>query len=73
MGNLFFKLLQQITLELPNTELHILSNGKVFAWENWAISLPEIDNPRMMIGVPIYSDYYQVHDFIVQAKNAFNS
>lgn len=25
-----------------------------------------------MFGIPLYSDFYQVHDYIVQAKEAFN-
>ncbi len=24
-----------------------------------------------MIGIPLYSDFYQIHDYIVQAENAF--
>ncbi len=72
MGDLFFKLIEQITVELPQTELHILTNGRTFAWKHWAERLSLIDNPRMMLGIPLYSDYYQVHDYIVQAKDAFN-
>jgi His-Xaa-Ser system radical SAM maturase HxsC len=72
MGELFFKLLEQITFELPNTEIHVLTNGRSFAWEHLAARLSEIDNQRMMFGIPLYSDYYQTHDYIVQAKDAFN-
>jgi len=72
MGELFFKLLDQITTQLPNTELHILTNGRIFAWQQWANRLAEVNNPRLMLGIPVYSDYYQVHDYIVQAKDAFN-
>ena len=72
MGGLFFKLIEQITNELPGTELHILTNGRIFAWEKWAERLAQVNNPRMMLGIPVYADYYQVHDYIVQAKDAFN-
>jgi His-Xaa-Ser system radical SAM maturase HxsC len=72
MGGRFFSLIQQITTELPDTELHILTNGRSFAWEEMAARLAEIDNPRMMLGIPLYADYYQVHDYIVQAKDAFD-
>ena len=27
---------------------------------------------RLMLGIPLYADYYQVHDYIVQAKGAFD-
>lgn len=72
MGELFFKLLELITHELPKTEVHILTNGRSFAWEHMAERLAQVDNPRMMLGIPLYADYYQVHDYIVQAKDAFN-
>ncbi|MFC0513543.1 His-Xaa-Ser system radical SAM maturase HxsC [Mucilaginibacter angelicae] len=72
MGELFFQLLELITRELPDTEIHILTNGRSFAWEHMAERLAQVNNPRMMLGIPLYADYYQVHDYIVQAKDAFN-
>ncbi|MEP7108677.1 MAG: His-Xaa-Ser system radical SAM maturase HxsC [Ferruginibacter sp.] len=72
MGELFFKLLEQIKTELPETEVHVLTNGRTFAWNNMAERLAQVDLKRLMLGVPVYADYYQVHDYIVQAKNAFN-
>jgi His-Xaa-Ser system radical SAM maturase HxsC len=72
MGELFFKLLEQVKTELPDTEVHVLTNGRSFAWNNMAERLAQIDFKRLMLGIPVYADYYQVHDYIVQAKNAFN-
>ncbi len=72
MGDKFFELLLQIKNLLPDTEVHVLTNGRSFAWNSFAEKLGEIDNHRIMLGIPIYSDYYQVHDHIVQAENAFN-
>ena len=71
MGELFFNLMKQLKLELPNTEIHVLTNGRSFAWNQMAEKLGQINNPRLMLGIPIYSDYYQIHDYIVQAENAF--
>jgi His-Xaa-Ser system radical SAM maturase HxsC len=72
MGELFFQLLENIKANLPETEIHILTNGRSFAWHNMAERLAVIGYERMMLGIPVYSDYYQVHDYIVQAKDAFN-
>ncbi|MDP9047519.1 MAG: His-Xaa-Ser system radical SAM maturase HxsC [Bacteroidota bacterium] len=72
MGELFFQLLDQITSELPDTDIHVLTNGRSFAWEHMADRLAQVNNPRLMLGVPVYADYYQVHDYIVQAKDAFH-
>jgi His-Xaa-Ser system radical SAM maturase HxsC len=72
MGDLFFDLLSQIKTELPDTEIHVLTNGRSFAWNNMAERLGELEYSRLMLGIPLYADYYQVHDYIVQAENAFN-
>lgn len=71
MGDLFFELLRQIKTELPDTEVHVLTNGRSFAWNHMAQRLGELDYKNLMLGIPLYSDYYQIHDYIVQAKNAF--
>lgn len=71
LGNLFFKMLSKIKEKLPNTEVHILSNGRSFAWKVMAKTLSEINNNKITIGIPIYSDFYQLHDYIVQSRNAF--
>ncbi|MHB1922893.1 MAG: His-Xaa-Ser system radical SAM maturase HxsC, partial [Chitinophagaceae bacterium] len=72
MGELFFRMLEHIKTSLPNTEVHVLSNGRSFAWNDMAARLGKIKYNRMMVGIPIYADYYQLHDYIVQAKDAFN-
>lgn len=71
MGELFFSLMGQLKEQLPNTEIHVLTNGRSFAWNHMAEKLGQIDNKRLMLGIPVYSDYYQSHDYIVQAENAF--
>jgi His-Xaa-Ser system radical SAM maturase HxsC len=71
MGDLFFQLLRQIKTELPDTEVHVLTNGRSFAWESAAENYADLDFKRCMLGIPVYADYYQVHDYIVQAPNAF--
>ncbi|RYE57214.1 MAG: His-Xaa-Ser system radical SAM maturase HxsC [Sphingobacteriales bacterium] len=72
MGSLFFDMLEQFKLELPETELHCLTNGRSFAWKNIADRLAQLELNTLMLGIPLYSDYYQTHDYIVQAKDAFN-
>jgi His-Xaa-Ser system radical SAM maturase HxsC len=72
MGDLFFKLLSLIKRELPDTEIHCLTNGRVFVGMDYAKKLGSLDYKRLMLGIPLYSDYYLQHDYIVQAKNAWN-
>jgi His-Xaa-Ser system radical SAM maturase HxsC len=72
MGEEYFELLGLIKEELPNTEIHCLTNGRSFAWPNMAKRLASLEFNRLMLGIPLYSDFYQAHDYIVQAKDAFN-
>lgn len=70
-GEYFFLLLEHIKEQLPNTEIHILTNGRSFAWYEFAERYANVATNRMMVGIPVYSDYYQLHDYIVQSKKAF--
>lgn len=56
---------------LPNTALHILSNGRLFYYGSFARKLGAIEHPDLMIGIPVYSDLPAVHDFVVQTEGAF--
>ncbi|RZJ91493.1 MAG: His-Xaa-Ser system radical SAM maturase HxsC [Chryseobacterium sp.] len=72
LGTRFLQLLNQLKDELPETEVHCLTNGRTFAWENIAQKVGEMNNQRLMLAIPLYADVYQIHDYVVQAKDAFN-
>jgi len=72
LGDRLYQLLSTIKQSLPETEIHMLTNGRLFAWKNWAWKLAELEMNRLMLGIPLYSDYPAHHDFIVQAKDAFS-
>ncbi len=57
---------------LPDTALHILSNGRFFYYGSYAKKLADTGHPDLMIGVPLYSDLDSEHDFVVQAAGAFD-
>lgn len=56
---------------LPNTAVHLLTNGRMFAYLSYAEALAAIHHPDLMLGVPLYSDLDYEHDHIVQAQSAF--
>lgn len=72
LGRRLVTLLALIKEYIPATNIHILTNGRIFAWKHVTESISQIHNNRLIWGVPLYSDYYQQHDYIVQAKDAFN-
>ncbi|HEY3755220.1 MAG TPA: His-Xaa-Ser system radical SAM maturase HxsC [Opitutaceae bacterium] len=57
---------------LPRTSIHLLSNGRMFVYPQFAAQLAAVGHPDFMIGVPLYGDTSATHDFIVQAKGAFD-
>jgi His-Xaa-Ser system radical SAM maturase HxsC len=57
---------------LPNTTLHVLTNGRGFANAEIANAWGAIAHPDLCAGIPIYSSVDSVHDYVVQAPGAFD-
>ena len=57
---------------LPETALHMLSNGRLFQYLSLCRGLAAIGHPDLMVGIPLYSDIPHRHDFVVQAVGAFD-
>lgn len=71
-GDIFFKLIQMVREELPDTEIQILSNGRLFTNHNFARHLKEVGGDKVFVGVPLHSDYAGDHDKIAGVKGAYN-
>jgi His-Xaa-Ser system radical SAM maturase HxsC len=56
----------------PEAQVHVLSNGIRFADPEFAAAWASIDNPNMMVGIPIYGAEPARHDYVVQSQGAFN-
>lgn len=56
---------------LPNTKLHVLSNGRLFSYLRYAEAVAQVRHPDLAFGVPLYSSVPADHDFVVQARGAF--
>ncbi len=57
---------------LPNTAVHMLSNGRRFSDFDFAKKVASIAHPDLMTGIPVYSDVSNIHDYVVQADGAFD-
>jgi His-Xaa-Ser system radical SAM maturase HxsC len=71
LGGKLVKLIQRLKSYLPSTAVHILSNGRRLRYLSLAQDLVEVAHPDLVIGIPLYSDISYEHDFIVQARGAF--
>jgi His-Xaa-Ser system radical SAM maturase HxsC len=67
----FLHLVEHCKNRLPKTALHVLTNGRLFYYREFARRLGEIAHPDIMLGIPLYSDVDSEHDYVVQAKGAF--
>lgn len=72
LGNRFPTLLEMISENLPDTNIHVLTNGRSFAWKNIPYEISKVKNPKIVFGIPLYSDYSHQHDYVVQQIGAFN-
>jgi His-Xaa-Ser system radical SAM maturase HxsC len=72
LGGRLVELIDALRRHLPRTAVHVLSNGRAFADKDLARALSRVRHPDLMIGIPVYSDLAEEHDFVVQARGAFS-
>lgn len=68
----FLALVYRLKTMLPRTAVHVLSNGRLLAYLRYAQAIQSLKHHDLMIGIPLYSASPARHDFVVQAKGAFD-
>ncbi|MBQ9214934.1 MAG: His-Xaa-Ser system radical SAM maturase HxsC [Bacteroidales bacterium] len=71
-GDKFFQIIELVRKYLPDTTIHILSNGRSFSNADFTKRLKDVGGERVFCGIPLHSDYSGDHDKIAGKKNAFN-
>ncbi|MCW5624599.1 MAG: His-Xaa-Ser system radical SAM maturase HxsC, partial [Burkholderiales bacterium] len=72
LGDDLIELLRLTRSHLPNTSVDLLSNGRRFSDHGFCRSYAAIGHSRLTVGIPLYSDDPARHDYVVQAKGAFD-
>ncbi len=72
LGQRFIDVLHQCKTILPETGIHVLSNGRSFSNYDFAKNWANVAHPDLMVGIPVYADVSTVHDYVVQADGAFD-
>ena len=73
LGDRLFTLISHLRNTLPDTEVHLLTNGRAFSNMSYARKFYEqCGNEKILIGIPLHSDCAADHDYIAQAKGAFD-
>lgn len=68
----FLTIVRACKEELPDTHLHVLTNGRMFIYKGFCKKLTDIKHQNLMLGIPLYSDLASEHDYVVQAMGAFD-
>ena len=72
LGQRLIEVLETCKAQLPNTAIHVLSNGRHFSDERFTTAWARVNHPDLMVGIPIYSDVSTIHDYVVQADGAYD-
>ena len=72
LGGRLVELLGALRMHLPTTGLHVLTNGRQFRDTRYVRMISHLEHPDLMFGIPLYSDLPADHDFVVQARGAFD-
>lgn len=71
LGQDLRRLIVTCRMELPDTTLHILTNGRLFSDRALADALVGAAPEDVIWAVPLYGDVATAHDAVVDAENAF--
>jgi His-Xaa-Ser system radical SAM maturase HxsC len=72
LGDRFLDIIEKARVSLPQTALHVLTNGRLFKNKEFARRLADVGHHDLMLGIPLYSDVPELHDYVVQAQGAFD-
>ena len=72
LGDDLLPVLHQARRCLPETGLHILTNGRRFSDKTFARIVCAVRHPNLTWCIPVYSDCPEIHDYIVQAHSAWD-
>lgn len=72
LGEKLITLIAYIREKLPDSDIHLLTNGRNFKDADFARQVAAIAGNKLYVGVPLHSDYYKDHDMIAGQKGAYN-
>lgn len=72
LGDGLLRILAELKRCLPDTDVHMLSNGRRFAWPEFTAAFMAVEHPHLTVCIPLYSNTAWEHDYVVQAHGAFD-
>jgi len=65
------KILSALKGKFPDAPMFMLTNGRTFSNADYATEIAGAIPPNLICCIPLYADVPAIHDYIVQAKGAF--
>jgi His-Xaa-Ser system radical SAM maturase HxsC len=72
LGDGLVRILGRIKQRFPESLLLMLSNGRMYSYEDLVQKIAAVANPNFTTAIPLYASTAPVHDYVVQAKGAFD-
>ena len=72
LGPGFIQLLDALGTRFPETCVYVLTNGRLFAYWDYAAAVAAIGHRNLTVEIPLYADTADLHDEIVDAPGAFD-
>jgi len=65
-------IIERLKERFPDTFVLMLSNGRLYAYEDFVQKLSSVRHPKFLTSIPLYADNALDHDYVVQAHGAFD-
>jgi His-Xaa-Ser system radical SAM maturase HxsC len=72
LGDRLIQILRAIQTRFPNVELQMLTNGRNYANAEYVSKVAAAAPEHFLSAIPLYADNPDIHDWVVQAKGAFD-
>lgn len=72
LGDSLVRILEGISRKMPETHVHMLTNGRRYSDTSLVEKIAAAVNPLFLSTIPLYADNASDHDYVVQAKGAFD-
>lgn len=65
-------IVESISRNMPETLIHLLSNGRYLCREDFTAELAFAAKGNMLVGIPLFAHVSDIHDYVVQCEGAFD-
>jgi len=65
------KIINSVHAKSPNAKVNVLTNGILLANRDFFVNFEGVDKEKVIFSVPLYSDYYEIHDSITGVPGGF--